>query len=97
MRVGRFAEAKTLLRNELLPLARQSLGPTRGLYMDIEELLVQALRMDPNATRDDLREAETIMQDVLQRRRRVFGPAHPSTVWCEGELARVRKALAMRA
>ena len=53
--------------------------------------------MDPNATRDDLREAETIMQDVFQRRRRVFGPAHPLTVWCEGELARVREALAMRA
>ena len=53
--------------------------------------------MDPNATRDDLREAETIMQDVLQRRRRVFGLAHPSTAWCEAELSRVREALAMRA
>jgi len=57
--------------------------------------------MDPNATRDDLREAETIMQDVLQRRRRVFGPAHPLTAWCEAELARVlarvREAHAIRA
>ena len=78
-------------------MARQSLGPTHGLCMDTEEWLVEALRRDPNATRDDLCEAETIMQDVLQRRRRVFGPAHPSTAWCEAELARVREALAMRA
>ena len=81
-------------------MARQSLGPTRGfktMCMDTEEWLAEALRRDPDATRDDLREAETIMQDVLQRRRRVFGPAHPKTTWCEGELARVREALAMRA
>ena len=36
---------------------------------------VDATRFHPN-TGDDLLEAETILQDVIQRRRRVFGPAH---------------------
>ena len=40
-------------------------------------------------TGDDLLEAETIMQDVVQRRRRVFGPAHPETRSCESILSAV--------
>ena len=43
---------------------------------------------------DDLLEAETIMQDVVQRRRRVFGPAHPDTLEAERHLATVRDELA---
>ena len=34
------------------------------------------------------------MQDVVQRRRRVFGPAHPSTLAAESLLSDVREALA---
>ena len=44
-------------------------------------------------TGDDLLEAETIMQDVVQRRRRVFGPAHPETRAAERELSSTREAL----
>ena len=39
-------------------------------------------------------DAETIMQDVVQRRRRVFGPAHPDTRQCEELLRMVRAKLA---
>ena len=39
-------------------------------------------------------EAETIMQDVVQRRRRVFGPAHPDTVSAAGGLSRLRALIA---
>ena len=35
-------------------------------------------------------EAETTMQDVVQRRRRVFGPAHPETVNAEARLWGIR-------
>ena len=42
------------------------------------------------STGDDLLEAETIMQDVVQRRRRVFGPAHPDTLEAERGLSNVR-------
>ena len=45
-------------------------------------------------TGDDLLEAETIMQDVVQRRRRVFGPTHPDTRLAENGLSEVRRALA---
>ena len=62
--------------------------------MDTVEWLVHALRLDPDATHDDLREAEALALGTLQRRRRVMGPAHPDTVWCEEELTRVREALA---
>ena len=48
---------------------------------------------DPN-TGDDLLEAESIMQGVVQRRRRVFGPTHPHTRHCEGALTSVRARLA---
>ena len=41
-------------------------------------------------TGDDLLEAETIMQDVVQRRRRVFGPAHPDTRHAETALSGMR-------
>ena len=50
---------------------------------------------DPN-TGDDLLAAESIMQDVVQRRRRVFGPAHPETVLAERSLSDVRYGLASR-
>ena len=35
-------------------------------------------------------EAETIMQDVIQRRRRVFGRSHPDTLRYEQNLAPLR-------
>ena len=47
-------------------------------------------------TGDDLLEAETIMQDVVQRRRRVFGPAHPQTLDAERALSEVRTQLSHR-
>ena len=45
----------------------------------------------------DLLEAETILQDVVQRRRRVFGPAHPDTRLTETALSQVRAKLARAA
>ena len=45
-------------------------------------------------TGDDILEAETIIQDVIQRRRRVFGPAHPQTHDAEQALSLVREKLA---
>ena len=54
---------------------------------------VDATRFHPN-TGDDLLEAETILQDVVQRRRRVFGPAHPDTRRAETALSNTRAKLA---
>ena len=41
-------------------------------------------------TGDDLLEAVTLMEDVVQRRRRVFGPAHPQTRNSEAALCVMR-------
>ena len=53
---------------------------------------VDATVFHPN-TGDDLFEAETIMQDVVQRRRRVFGPTHPETVFAETRCSEVREKI----
>ena len=45
-------------------------------------------------TGDDLLDAETIMQDVVERRRRVFGTAHPETRSAETALSNVHAKLA---
>ena len=34
---------------------------------------------DEGSTRDELLEAEPLMQDVVKRKRRLYGPAHPET------------------
>jgi len=60
------------------------------------EWLAQALHKDPDATRDDLREAETLLQDALPHRRRVFGRTHPKSVFCEDELDFLGKFIASR-
>jgi len=54
---------------------------------------VDATVFYPN-TDEDVLECETIMQDVVQRRRRVFGPAHPETRNCEDLLSQARAILA---
>ena len=46
-------------------------------------------------TGDDFLEAETIMRDVVQRRRRVFGSAHPDTLLSERTLSQVHAGLAV--
>ena len=45
-------------------------------------------------TGDVLLEAETIIQDVVRRRRRVFGPTHPDTRHAEDSLSGIRAELA---
>ena len=45
-------------------------------------------------TGDDLLEAKIIMQDVVQMRRRIFGPAHPDTRSSEAALSQVCAKLA---
>ena len=54
---------------------------------------VDATRFDLN-TVDDLLESEAISQDVVQRKRRVLGPAHPGTLHTESVLSDVRAKLA---
>mmetsp|Transcript_26250 Transcript_26250/g.80787 ORF Transcript_26250/g.80787 Transcript_26250/m.80787 type:complete len:119 (+) Transcript_26250:3-359(+) len=88
-----WGESKTLA-HQLLPAARRSMGADHDITLRLTENLAYALQDDPERTRDDLLEAETILQDVVQRRRRVFGPTHPDTPRVENTLSNVRKKLA---
>ena len=88
----RYNEAETLLR-EQIPLAQQSIGCDHSITLKLESSLVNALHWDPARTRGDLIQAERLCQDVLKRRRRVFGPANPTTQYSEQQLAEVREKL----
>ena len=56
----------------------------------------RALYEADGATLDDVREAVTTLEDVERTARRVFGGAHPTTVWIEQDLRNSRAVLAAR-
>ena len=111
-KVGLQEEARTLVCDQLLPVARRSLGPDHDTTIRLNHSLAATIMRSPECTRndlcfesthdpltcpytgDDLLEAETIMQDVVRRRRRVLGPAHPETLHAEKVLSRARAKLA---
>ena len=55
-----------------------------------------ALYKDASSTLDDLREAETMLEDSERIARRVFGGAHPTTKSIEIYLRNARAALHAR-
>ena len=87
-------DAKKMYRDQVLPAARRSLGADHNFTLIISRNLAIVLYDDLERTRDDLLEAETILQDVVQRRRRVFGPTHPETLRAEQSLSIARARLA---
>ena len=87
-----FDEVIPFLRERIL-VANRAFGPDHVRALDLAGLLSDALRKNPDATRADLRESESIVLDALQRRRRVLGPAHPRTKASERALSFVRKQL----
>ena len=91
--LGLWDEATTFTRDQLLPVARRSLGSDHDSTLNLNMSLAGALAEGPAHIRD-LLEAETIMSDVVQRRRRVFGPAHPETIIAQKNLSRIRANLA---
>mgnify|MGYP002057245827 FL=1 len=55
-----------------------------------------ALRVDIDATLDDLREAVSTLEDADQIARRILGGAHPDVVGIEESLRFARKVLRIR-
>jgi len=55
----RWDEARTLVRDQLLPVARQSLGADHHETLKLNQVLAEAVHYDPTATRDDLRLNDT--------------------------------------
>ena len=91
----RFEEAKPLLR-KLMPVARRVLGESNDITLRMRSIYATALRRDPNATLDDLREAVTTYEETTRTARRVLGGTHPLTSAMEGELQKSQVALRAR-
>ena len=87
-----FDKAIPFLREQVL-VANRAFGPDHVRVLDLAAYLSEALRVNPDATRDDIVESESIYLNVLQRQRRVLGPAHPYTKNSEQVLSFVRKKL----
>ena len=56
----------------------------------------RALYRDNVATLDDLREAESTLEDTARLARRVLGRTHPTVVGMEASLRQARAALRVR-
>ena len=114
--IGLLDESLPFVRDQLLPVARQSLGADHDLTLSLNHNLAVSLSEHPERTCDDLRlnedhpsgvdaidlntgndllKAETIMQDVVQRKRRVLGPTHPNTARAEHVSSLLRAKIAL--
>ena len=62
----------------------------------MRKIYAQSLYKDPAATRDDLREAVTTLEEIERTARRILGAAHPTTKKIEQDLQKVRAALRAR-
>ena len=86
----RYAEAKALMR-KTIPLARRVLGESDTLNFKMRKICATALYEDPAATRGELREATTTLEDLERTTRRVLGGAHPLVLAIERNLDESRE------
>ena len=80
----RFGEVKSLLR-KMIPVARRILGESHELTLRMRWAYADALG-SARATRDDLREAVSTLEETGRTARRVLGGAHPLTAAIEETL-----------
>ena len=98
IRTENWAEALEFLRVRA-PWAQRALGPDHELTLCLRRTLGASLTMNARVKADIsylrereryLIEAETILEDVLRRFRRVFGESHPGTKVTEEKLVFAR-------
>ena len=64
--------------------------------LTMRKIFAMALYEDPAATRSDLREATTTLEEIERAARRMLGGAHPTTAAIERNLRASRAALYAR-
>ena len=79
-----------------MPVARRVLGENDDLTLKLGLIYGQSLFSDPGATRNELREAVTTLEETAPRAQRVLGGAHPDTVGIGHSLQVARAALRAR-
>ena len=77
-RIGRRTEAVKFLR-EQLPIAHRAFGPNHISTLKLRAVLSSALNDYDSASREDVSEAATTLNDVLRRATRTLGDSHPFT------------------
>jgi hypothetical protein len=90
----RFEEARTLLR-KMTPVARRILGDDNSLTLVMRWAYARSYG-DTDATLDDLRVAETTLEETARTARRFLGCAHPDTQGIEKSLRDARAAFRAR-
>ena len=76
--LNRHEEAKSLLRKPIR-LAQDALGGGDGLALKLRWNYAEALFKNDLATLGDLREAVTMLEEIMRTARRIFGDANPLT------------------
>ena len=92
--VGRHDEAKTLLRDNVLPTARRVLSPENDVIVSCDSMLALAIYKADDASVEDLREAVALLEAVSTTSRRVYGANHPKVALNEGRLDAAQAKLA---
>ena len=93
--LDRCAEARALLQ-ETIPVVQRTLGPDHDLTLCCRRNCAEAVYTDPKSSLADLRRAQTTLNDVYRRARRVFGAQHPETSSCERRMRELEATLAAR-
>jgi len=88
-----FDEAKAFLEDRI-PEAIRALGKNNGYTFRLQRMYAQCLFLNDGASRSDLTEAISKLEDLDRRQTRIYGAAHPQTCATRRCLEAARKQLA---
>ena len=91
----RYAEAKSVL-SKTIPLVQRIRGRNDATTLSIRWSYAMSLCVNPNVTRDELREAATMLEEIEPTARRVLGDAHPHVPVVESHVRNARAVLRAR-
>ena len=90
---GLCAESKSFLR-EQLPAARRALGADHDTVIQLRWQHADALRLSDGASREDVVEAVTLLEELSRTTQRIYGTSHPLANDIRNTLGWARETLA---
>ena len=88
-----FDEASAFLRDRI-PEAIRTLGKNHDTTFRLQRMYAQCLFLNDGASRSDLTEAISKLEDLDRRMTRIYGASHPQTESTRDRLAEAREKLA---